>query len=48
MTEGPIHICGSVPPPSAKDVFETLAGSLGPKITNIPDDETGEREHRIM
>lgn len=48
MTEGPIHICGSVPLPSAKDVFETLAGTLGSKITNIPDGETGEREHWIM
>lgn len=48
MTEGSIHICGSVPLQSAKDVFETLAVNLGSKITNIPDGETGERENWIM
>lgn len=48
MTDGPIHICGSVPLTSAKEVFETIAGALGSKITNIPDGETGEREQWIM
>lgn len=48
MPLGSIHLCGSVPLHSAGDVFRTAAERLGSKISNIPDGETGEREHWIM
>ncbi len=44
MSAQSIHICGSVPLSSARDVFETVAGTLGAKIRYLPDGETGERE----
>ena len=34
--------------PSARDVFETVGGTLGSKIRYLPDGETGEREQWIM
>ena len=39
----PIHLVGSVPLPSAADVFEHVGRHLGPLISRIPDGETGER-----
>jgi hypothetical protein len=39
----PIHLVGSVPLPSAADVFEQVGKHLGPLISRIPDGETGER-----
>ena len=48
MSAQSIHICGSVPLSSARDVFETVGGTLGSKIRYLPDGETGEREQWIM
>jgi hypothetical protein len=38
-----IHLVGSVPLSSAREVFETAAAALGPRLARIPDGETGER-----
>jgi hypothetical protein len=38
-----VHLVGSVPLANAAQVFETVAGALGPKLKRLPDGETGER-----
>ena len=38
-----VYLVGSVPMPSAQDVFEQVSAALGPRIKRIPDGETGER-----
>ncbi len=38
-----VHLIGSVPLSNAHDVFETVSTALGPRITRLPDGETGER-----
>jgi hypothetical protein len=38
-----IHLVGSVPLASARDVFETVSAGLGPRIKRLPDGETGKR-----
>lgn len=38
-----VHLVGSVPLASARDVFETVSTALGPHLKRIPDGETGER-----
>ena len=38
-----VHIVGSVPLAGAREVFEMLSAALGPRITRLPDGETGER-----
>ncbi|MFZ0608555.1 MAG: hypothetical protein WAM75_12890 [Xanthobacteraceae bacterium] len=38
-----IHLVGSVPMPSARDVFETVSAALGARLKRLPDGETGER-----
>ena len=38
-----VHLVGSVPLASARDVFETVSAALGPRLKRIPDGETGER-----
>jgi hypothetical protein len=43
MTSLPVHLCGSVPLASARDVFETVAEALDGRVKRIPDGETGER-----
>jgi hypothetical protein len=44
---GLVHLVGSVPLPSADDVFRTLAGTLGDLLSRVPDGETGERRRWI-
>jgi hypothetical protein len=39
----PVHLVGSVPLSSARDVFETVGSILGPLVKRIPDGETGVR-----
>jgi hypothetical protein len=39
----PVHLCGSVPLPSAHAVFEAAAEALGPRLRRYPDGETGDR-----
>lgn len=39
----PVHLCGSVPLPSARAVFEAIANALGPRLRRYPDGETGDR-----
>lgn len=38
-----VHLVGSVPLASAREVFETVGAALGPRLKRIPDGETGER-----
>jgi hypothetical protein len=38
-----VHLVGSVPMASAREVFETVGRALGPRLKRIPDGETGER-----
>jgi hypothetical protein len=38
-----VHLVGSVPMASAREVFETVGPALGPRLKRIPDGETGER-----
>jgi len=38
-----IHLVGSVPMASAREVFETVNAAFGTRIKRIPDGETGER-----
>ncbi|MEM7126849.1 MAG: hypothetical protein AAF702_11015 [Chloroflexota bacterium] len=42
-----IHLVGSVPLPTASDVFEQICGAVGPYLTRLPDGETGERSRWI-
>jgi hypothetical protein len=42
-----VHLVGSVPLASARDVFETMSAALGPRLKRIPDGETGERSDWI-
>lgn len=39
-----IHLVGSVPLPTASDVFEQVCGAVGPYLDRLPDGETGERK----
>ncbi len=39
----PVHLLGSIPLASNREVFETVAGTLGPHLTRMPDGETGKR-----
>jgi hypothetical protein len=39
----PVHLVGSVPLGSAREVFETVAAALGPYLRHLPDGETGVR-----
>jgi len=38
-----IHLVGSVPMASARNVFEQVSAALGTRIKRLPDGETGER-----
>jgi hypothetical protein len=38
-----VHLVGSVPMASAREVFETVGAALGPRLRRIPDGETGAR-----
>jgi hypothetical protein len=38
-----VHLVGSVPMASAREVFETVSAALGARLKRIPDGETGER-----
>jgi len=38
-----VHLVGSVPLASAREVFETVGAALGPHLRHLPDGETGER-----
>jgi hypothetical protein len=38
-----VHLVGSVPMANAADVFETVSAALGPRLTRLPDGETGAR-----
>jgi len=42
-----VHLVGSVPLGSAREVFEATSAALGPRIKRIPDGETGERSDWI-
>jgi hypothetical protein len=42
-----VHLIGSVPLGSAREVFETVSAVLGPHLKRIPDGETGERSDWI-
>jgi hypothetical protein len=42
-----VHLVGSVPLRDAREVFQTMAGVLGPRLKRIPDGETGERSDWI-
>ncbi len=42
-----VHLVGSVPLASAREVFETVSAALGPRLLRIPDGETGERSDWI-
>jgi hypothetical protein len=43
-----VHLVGSVPLASSKDVFEMVSGELGPLAPRIPDGETGDRSFWIQ
>jgi hypothetical protein len=43
-----LHFVGSVPLPSGREVFETLARRFGSWLNRIPDGETGERTNWIQ
>jgi hypothetical protein len=38
-----VHLVGSVPMASAREVFETVGAALGSRLRSIPDGETGRR-----
>jgi hypothetical protein len=38
-----VHLVGSVPLASAREVFEAVGAALGPHLRHVPDGETGER-----
>jgi len=38
-----VHLVGSVPLASARDVFSTVSAALGDRLKRIPDGETGDR-----
>lgn len=42
------HLVGSVNLPTAEEVFRTVAGELGDRITHIPDGEVGERYYWLQ
>src|SRR5512144_2353639 len=42
-----VHLVGSVPLRSAREVFATVSGVLGSRLKRIPDGETGERSDWI-
>ncbi len=42
-----VHLVGSVPLASARDVFADVSAALGPYLKRIPDGETGERSDWI-
>jgi hypothetical protein len=42
-----VHLVGSVPLANATEVFETVSAALGPRITRLPDGETGARSDWI-
>jgi hypothetical protein len=42
-----VHLVGSVPLRTAREVFATVSGVLGPRLKRIPDGETGERSDWI-
>jgi hypothetical protein len=42
-----VHLVGSVPLASTREVFETVSAALGPRLRRIPDGETGERRDWI-
>ena len=44
---GLVHLIGSVPLPSAEEVFRSLGSALGPLLSRMPDGETGERRRWI-
>lgn len=44
---GLAHLIGSVPLPTAEDVFRRLSAALGPLLSRMPDGETGERRRWI-
>ena len=39
----PIHLLGSIPLRSNREVFDAVADTLGPLVTRVPDGETGKR-----
>src|SRR5262245_2506009 len=39
-----VHLVGSIPLPDTESVFRTLSGALGPRLTRLPDGETGIRK----
>ena len=43
MSQGNVHLVGSVPMASAREVFEGVSAALGTRIKRLPDGETGER-----
>jgi ubiquinone/menaquinone biosynthesis C-methylase UbiE len=43
-----VHLVGSVPLPSAEDVFRALGSELGDRLRRIPDGETGPRADWIV
>jgi len=47
VREGGVHLIGSVPLAEAETVFRTVAATLGPHLTRLPDGETGERRRWI-
>ena len=44
---GLVHLIGSVPLASTEEVFRTLVGALGDRLSRMPDGETGERRRWI-
>jgi hypothetical protein len=42
-----VHLVGSVPLRSAREVFETASAALGPRLKRLPDGETGARSDWI-
>ena len=42
-----VHLVGSVPLASAREVFTAVSAALGPRLKRIPDGETGERSDWI-
>ena len=44
---GLVHLIGSVPLPTAEEVFCGLGAALGPLLSRMPDGETGERRRWI-
>jgi SAM-dependent methyltransferase len=43
-----VHLVGSVPLPSADDVFRTVSAALGGRVRRLPDGETGPRADWIV